>query len=180
MINTKEFDKFFKDNEKKFFKKIVYLVKDDDIALDIFQDTLIKIVENYPDKSATEWTMLFHTISSNCINDYFRKKNNQPIQFMSEFGDIEDEEQFLESISIEQVEDVQFNIKYSKELSIIIKEGLDLLPLRQKEAFVLRYVDELSITETAEIMKCSEGSVKTHCSRACSAMADFLKKKNIS
>lgn len=180
MLNSANFDKFFKDNEKKFFKKIIFLVKDEDISFDILQDSMIKLMENYADKPANELPLLFHTIVSNCINDYFRKKNNQTVQYMSDFSaDIEDEDQFLESISSEQVDEIQFNQKYSKEILTVIQEGLDTLPLRQKEAFLLRYLDELSITETAEIMKCSEGSVKTHCSRACSALSVFLKQRGI-
>ena len=180
MLNSKNFDKFFKDNEKKFFKKIFFLVKDEDISLDILQDSMIKLMENYSDKSDSELPLLFHTIVSNSINDYFRKKNNKTIQYMSDFSsEIEDEQQFLESISSEQIDEIQFNQKYSKEVLGVIQEGLDSLPLRQKEAFLLRYLDELSITETAEIMKCSEGSVKTHCSRACASLAAFLKEKGI-
>ena len=53
------------------------------------------------------------------------------------------------------------------------------LPVRQREAFLMRYWDELSITETAKAMSCSEGSVKTHCSRAVHALAKALKSKGI-
>lgn len=180
MLNIEEFNLFFKENEKKFYKKIYFLVKDEDIALDILQDSMIKIMENYSEKPKNEWPLLFHTIATNAVNDYFRKKNNQTVQYMSDFsGDIENEEQFLESISSEHIDDSQFDFKYSKELIIILQEALDTLPLRQKEAFLLRYLDELSITETAEIMKCSEGSVKTHCSRACISLSEFLTKKGI-
>lgn len=180
MLNSVNFDKFFKDNEKKFFKKIFFMVKNEDIAMDILQDSMIKLMENYSEKSFDELPLIFHTIVSNSINDYFRKKNNQTIQYVSDFStEIENEDNFLESISSEQIEDIQFNRRYSKEILYIIQEGLDTLPLRQKEAFLLRYFDELSITETAEIMKCSEGSVKTHCSRACIALSSFLKKRGI-
>ncbi len=180
MLNIEEFNLFFKENEQKFYKKIYFLVKDEEIALDIFQNSMIKLMENYSEKPKNEWPLLFYTISSNCVNDYYRKKNNQTVQYISDFsGEIENEEEFLESISTEHIDDSQFNFKYSKEIITIIQEALDTLPLRQKEAFLLRYLDEMSITETAEIMKCSEGSVKTHCSRACAALADFLKNKGI-
>lgn len=181
MLNSSNFEKFFKENEKKFFKKIIFLVKDEDSSFDILQESMIKLMENYADKPISELPLLFHTIVSNTINDYFRKKNNHTVQYMSDFsGDIDNEEQFLESISSEQIDELPFTENYSKEVLTIIQEGLDTLPLRQKEAFLLRYFDELSIAETAEIMKCSDGSVKTHTSRACAALATFLKKKNIS
>lgn len=180
MLNHSNFDKFFKENESKFFKKIFYIVKNEDVALDIFQDSMIKLMENYSEKPIEELPLLFHTIVSNCTNDYFRKQKNKPIQYMSDFnGDIEDEDAFLESISTEHVEEFQFSSHYSKEVLKIIEQGLELLPLRQKEAFLLRYLEEFSTTETAEIMKCSEGTVKTHCSRACIFLSDFLKKRGI-
>jgi len=62
----------------------------------------------------------------------------------------------------------------------MIEQGLASLPARQREAFLLRYWEELDVSETAQVMGCSEGSVKTHCSRATHALADFLKSKGIS
>lgn len=180
MLNSSNFEQFFKDNEKKFFKKIFFLVKNEDTAFDIFQESMIKLMEHYSEKPVSELPLLFHTIVSNCINDYFRKNNNKTVQYISDFN-IEDENEadFIESISSEESQDFQFNNTYSQEILSFIQEGLNLLPLRQKEAFLLRYMDELSITETAEIMKCSEGSVKTHCSRACISLAKYLKEKGI-
>lgn len=180
MLNSINFDKFFKENEKKFYKKIFFTVKNEDIALDILQDSMIKLMENYSEKPIEELPLLFHTIVSNCTNDYFRKKNNKTIQYVSDFSaEIENEDQFLESLSVQHLGDISFNSHYSNELLIIIQEGVEMLPLRQKEAFLLRYMNELSIIETAEIMKCSEGSVKTHCSRACLFLSDFLTKKGV-
>ena len=43
----------------------------------------------------------------------------------------------------------------------------------------MRYWEELNISETAEVMGCSEGSVKTHCSRATQTLAEALKKLGI-
>jgi RNA polymerase sigma-70 factor (ECF subfamily) len=60
-----------------------------------------------------------------------------------------------------------------------VEQGLQQLPPRQREAFVLRYWEELDVAETAAAMGCSEGSVKTHCSRATHALAAFLKQKGI-
>ena len=61
----------------------------------------------------------------------------------------------------------------------LIEQALQKLPLRQREAFVLRYWEEMDVAETAAIMGCSDGSVKTHCSRAVHALAKELKKQGL-
>lgn len=74
MLNSDHFDKFFKANEKKFFKKIFFLVKSEDTTLDILQESMLKLMEHYSEKPVGELPLLFNTIVSNCVNDYFRKK----------------------------------------------------------------------------------------------------------
>ncbi|HEY7985782.1 MAG TPA: sigma-70 family RNA polymerase sigma factor, partial [Methylophilaceae bacterium] len=61
----------------------------------------------------------------------------------------------------------------------LIEAALRRLPSRQREAFVLRYWQELDVAETANIMGCSQGSVKTHCSRAVHALSALLQAKGV-
>ena len=67
----------------------------------------------------------------------------------------------------------------SAQILAILEEEIAKLPNRQREAFLMRYWDELSTSETAIAMGCSEGSVKTHCSRASHTLAAALKAKGI-
>jgi len=66
-----------------------------------------------------------------------------------------------------------------KELLAVIEDELQKLPDRQREAFLLRYWEEMDVAETADIMGCSEGSVKTHCSRAVHALAKALQARGV-
>ena len=65
------------------------------------------------------------------------------------------------------------------QLISLIEKAVKTLPARQREAFLLRYWEEMDVTETATIMGCSEGSVKTHCSRATHTLATILRKEGI-
>jgi RNA polymerase sigma-70 factor (ECF subfamily) len=62
----------------------------------------------------------------------------------------------------------------------IIEQELTKLPPRQRQAFIMRYWEELDVAETARVMGCSEGSVKTHCSRAAHTLAAALKLRGVS
>ena len=65
------------------------------------------------------------------------------------------------------------------QILLVIEAEVARLPARQREAFLLRYWEEFDVAETAAVMGCSEGSVKTHCSRAVHALAKALKAKGI-
>jgi RNA polymerase sigma-70 factor (ECF subfamily) len=68
---------------------------------------------------------------------------------------------------------------YRSQVMAIIESEISDLPARQREAFLLRYWEEMDVVETAQVMGCSEGSVKTHCSRAVHALARALKARGI-
>jgi len=187
VATEQELSDFLKSVEKRAFKRSVYHVRDDEAALDIVQDSMMKLAEHYGDKPAQELPMLFHRILSNTTLDWFRRNKTRKALFsnFSDFDSDQDEGEFnlLEALAVENdsqttqsAEDNFASVANVHDIEVEIQN----LPARQREAFLMRYWDELSIAETAQIMGCSEGSVKTHCSRASQTLANALKIKGIS
>jgi RNA polymerase sigma-70 factor (ECF subfamily) len=163
-------------------------VRDDHTALDIVQDSMMKLSEKYADRPAEEYPMLFQRILQNTIRDHYRRQKVRSLWTTllsaltgkqesenDDYDPLETLEVDRESNSIEtphrRLERVQ--------LVKLLENGIKDLPARQREAFLLRYWEEMDVAETAAAMGCSEGSVKTHCSRATHALAAFLKTKGI-
>ena len=186
MATDKELADFLKSVEKRAWKRAVYAVRDEDAALDIVQDAMIRLSEKYVDRPAAELPLLFQRIVSNATMDWFRRQKvrNQVVRNFSDFevagndGDF-DILQTLEALgSSLESESAAESVSRAQILQIIDDEVAGL-PARQREAFLLRYWEELDVAETAAAMGCSEGSVKTHCSRAVHSLAKALKAKGI-
>ena len=172
--------------ERRAFKQAVFSVQDEDSALDIVQDSMMRLAEKYSDKPGAELPMLFQRILQNAIRDHFRRGKVRStwttlLSSMGLGGD-DDESDPLETLEVEDATNIPASPAGQLEQSQVmeaIEGALQALPARQREAFVLRYWEELDVSETAKVMGCSEGSVKTHCSRATHALAKILKAKGI-
>jgi len=172
--------------EKRAFKRTLYHVRDEEAALDIMQDSMIKLATHYGDKPPAELPLLFQRILSNTMLDWFRRRKTRQALFsnLSDFGADGDSEEFdlLETFQgnsdTEMGESAEDHIR-RKQIFQQIEAGIQELPARQREAFLLRYWEEMDVSETAAAMGCSEGSVKTHCSRAVHALSRSLKAKGI-
>jgi RNA polymerase sigma-70 factor (ECF subfamily) len=131
--------------------------------------------------------MLFQRILQNTIRDYFRRQKVRTLWTtqVSSLGGGEDGDDHdpLETLEVQSNSNPQGapsdQLQQSQTLEIIEK-ALQKLPHRQRQAFLLRYWEEMDVAEAAAAMGCSEGSVKTHCSRATHALAGLLKDKGIS
>ena len=186
LATDKELSDFLKSVEKRAFKRTAFAVRDDDSALDIVQDAMIRLAEKYADRPAAELPLLFQRILSNATMDWFRRQKvrNAVVHNFSDFEGADDEGDFdiLEMLDGAATglgtESASEAVSRDQILQIIEHEVSDL-PARQREAFLLRYWEELDVAETASVMGCSEGSVKTHCSRAVHALAKALKAKGI-
>jgi len=187
LATDKELSDFLKSVERRAFKRTAYAVRDDDAALDIVQDSMIRLAEKYSDRPAAELPLLFQRILSNATMDWFRRQRvrNAVMLNMSAFeGEGEDGADFdlLESLETADgllgSESAADSVSRAQILGVIESE-VGELPARQREAFLLRYWEELDVAETASVMGCSEGSVKTHCSRAVHALAKALRTRGI-
>lgn len=186
MASDKELSDFLKASEKRAFKQVMFAVRDEDAALDIVQDAMIKLSQSYGDKSVDEFPMLFTRIVQNCTKDWFRRQKVRKtwVSLFSSFKKQGEENDTDPEEFLETPDNQTFGQESSKqleraELTNILEKEIEKLPKRQREAFLMRYWEELNISETAEVMGCSEGSVKTHCSRATQTLAEALKKLGI-
>jgi RNA polymerase sigma-70 factor (ECF subfamily) len=186
LATDKELNDFLRAVDRRAFKRTAYMVRDDDAALDIVQDAMIKLAEKYFDRPAAELPLLFQRILSNATMDFFRRKKTRTavMQNMSDFESSDPDGDFNLLEVLEAQEGTLGALSAADEVSRMqILQAIDAevaeLPARQREAFLLRYWEEMDVAETASVMGCSEGSVKTHCSRATHALAKSLKAKGI-
>lgn len=158
-------------------------MRDEEAALDIVQDSMLRLAEKYGHRPLAELPMLFHRIVQNAIRDWFRRQKvrslwTTPLASLGP-GRSEDDDQDPLETHDSGVEDSPAEQLEHTQVFEIIREEVYRLPERQREAFILRYWDELDVAETARKMNCSEGSVKTHCSRAAHALQIALAARGI-
>jgi RNA polymerase sigma-70 factor, ECF subfamily len=187
LASRSELSAFLEGVERRAFKQAVFAVRDEEAALDIVQDAMLRLSEKYGQRPAAELPMLFHRIMQNAIRDWYRRQKVRSLwtTLLSSLGagrGEEDDHDPLETLEVADESNVEespaVQVERSQVLEIIEQE-IAKLPPRQREAFIMRYWEELDVAETARAMGCSEGSVKTHCSRATHALAAALKAKGI-
>jgi RNA polymerase sigma-70 factor, ECF subfamily len=186
LATKQELSDFLKSVEKRAFKRSVYHVRDENAALDIVQDSMIKLATHYAEKPAAELPMLFQRILQNTTLDWFRRQKTHKALF-SNMGDFDKDGEdgefdLLETLEALDASDGTESAETQVSRGQVLKEiddAVQALPTRQREAFLMRYWEEMDVAETAAAMGCSEGSVKTHCSRAVAALSKLLSAKGI-
>ena len=186
LASRSELSAFLAGVERRAFKQALFAVRDQEAALDIVQDAMLRLAEKYGHRPAAELPLLFHRIVQNAVRDWFRRQKVRSLWttlLSSLSGGTEDDDRDpLETLEAAGGSNPQDNpaaqLEQAQVLEIIEQE-LGRLPERQRQAFLMRYWEERDVAETAKIMGCSEGSVKTHCSRAAHALASALRARGI-
>jgi RNA polymerase sigma-70 factor (ECF subfamily) len=186
MATRQELSDFLTQVERRAFKQTAYAVRDEHAALDIVQDAMMKLAEKYAMRPANEFPMLFQRILQNTMRDFWRRQKVRNIwtSLLSSFsvtgedGEDSDPLEVLTSANPDARDEPEAQLEQRQTMALI-EEALTKLPTRQREAFVMRYWEDMDVAETALAMGCSQGSVKTHCSRAVRALATKLEKHGL-
>ncbi|NQV85723.1 MAG: RNA polymerase sigma factor [Woeseiaceae bacterium] len=170
-----QLDHFLAEVERRALRIAEIAVRDRDEALDLVQDAMIKLVRNYSGRGSDEWTPLFYRILQNGVRDWHRRqavRKRVMVWFQKAKPDDNDYDVIAaapDPMGRSPDEELQ-NSEAMQDIEIAVHE----LPGRQREAFMLRTFEGLDVAGTAVAMGCSEGSVKTHYSRAIHALRDKL------
>lgn len=171
--------------ERRAFKQAMFALRNEETALDVVQDAMLRLVVSYSGRPAVEFPMLFQRIVQNAIRDQMRRQKVRRlwVSFVSAFT--RDDDELSDPLDVLVASDGSNEAMAphrefeQNEMLAIIEREIGRLPARQREAFLMRYWEELDIAETAAAMGCSEGSVKTHCSRATHTLAAALRARGI-
>jgi RNA polymerase sigma-70 factor (ECF subfamily) len=169
-------DKFLASVEKRAFQMARMAVRDADEAMDIVQDAMIKLARHYANRPIDEWRPLFYRILNNRIRDWQRRRvvRNKifgwlPGSFADDQEESGDPYEAVPESSHGPTEQLMLS-----DAMVTLQAALRELPARQHQAFCLRNFEGLDVAQTAMAMGCSEGSVKTHYSRAVHSLRETL------
>jgi len=171
---TQALDRFLAGVERRAFLKARFALGNADDALDVVQDAMLQLVRSYANRGEQEWGPLFHTILQSRISDWRRRakvRNRLRVWFGGKEQD--DDSDPLQNMVDNRSPDPPGQLR-DKQAMAVLEAAIHKLPPRQQQAFMLRVWEGLDIAQTARAMKCSEGSVKTHYSRAVHALRTQL------
>ena len=171
----RQLNQFLAEVERRALRIAEIAVRDRDEALDLVQNAMIKLVSNYASRPETEWPPLFYRILQNGIRDWHRRqkvKNRVMVWFgRGQSGD--DEYDVVAAAPDPAGRSPEQELQTGQAMEKL-EGAVHDLPARQREAFMLRTFEGLDVAGTAVAMGCSQGSVKTHYSRAVHSLRDSL------
>jgi RNA polymerase sigma-70 factor, ECF subfamily len=172
-----ELEEFFRTIERKAFRMAEIATGSNDESLDIVQDTMFNMVRRYADKPEEQWKPLFYCILQNQIRDWYRRNTRRRSWYDFFVGSknekLEEREDRMDSL-VDSSRESPEERALMNDATKALDKALKTLPLRQQQVFLLRAWEEQSVADTARAMGCSQGSVKTHYSRAVHALRKML------
>ncbi len=171
----RQLNQFLAEVERRALRMAEIAVRDRDDALDLVQDAMIKLARKYANRPSTEWAPLFFRILQNGIRDWHRRQKvrNRVMVWFGRSTSGDDDYDFAANVPdpAGRTPDEQLQ---TNEAMQHLELAVQNLPNRQREAFMLRTFQGLDVAATATAMGCSDGSVKTHYSRAIHSLRDTL------
>jgi RNA polymerase sigma-70 factor, ECF subfamily len=169
-------DLFLAQVEKRAYRTALMTTRQSADALDVVQDAMTQLVRHYRERPAAEWPLIFQRILHHRLMDWHRQQARSRKWFWQRDG-IQQEEDEAEDLFNEIADSREQNpaelLTRARDISAVLK-ALEMLPVRQRQAFLLRAWEGFDVKTTAEAMGCSEGSVKTHYFRALQALREAL------
>lgn len=168
-------DRFLAAHERRAYRMAYVATGNHDEALDVVQDAMIKLVQKYSRQAESEWPALFTRIVQNSLADWYRR-NAVRRKWRQWFGQADEEagdEDPLAQIPQTGTHQPDEQVVQQRAMQVL-DAALQKLPLRQQQVFLLRQWEGLDVAATAKAMGVSEGSVKTHYSRAVQSLRSQL------
>jgi len=173
-------DRFLASVERRAYQMALLGCGNREDALDIVQDSMMKLVRKYRDKPEQEWTPLFYSILQSTLNDWYRRHKVRAkwsgfvaLVRGDKDGDSVDEVDAIQQAPDHNAQAVDESLDSERAINSL-RDQVAKLPLRQQQTFILRAWEGLSVEQTAAVMGCSQGSIKTHYSRAVQTLRQTL------
>ena len=169
-----DLDKFLASIQKRAFRMAEIATGNREEAFDILQDAMCKFVEKYSKRNIEEWMPLFYTILQSRIRDWYRRETVRN-RFRVWFGSPSEERETdsMEKVADEQMRTPEQQLQINQGMTAL-DQAIRQLPFRQQQAFMLRVFEGMDVAQTARVMGCTSGSVKTHYSRAIHTLREKL------
>lgn len=172
---SRALNRFLAGVEVRAYRIALAGLRHQDDALDAVQDAMLQLARAYSDRTEEEWRPLFYRILENRIRDMQRRRTVRGRVMAWLPLRREDDDEDPDPVAQAPATDLQPDARLSMDEAMAALDGaLQLLPERQRQAFLLRNLEGLDVAQTASAMKCSEGSVKTHYFRAVKALRGKL------
>ena len=174
-VTSLNLNAFLASIERRAFRMALLATRNQAEALDIVQDAMLKLCQNYADRSAAEWAPLFQRILQNRIMDWHRRQQRTQRWFMpwKKQDDDESADDSIDDFADPSDQNPELLLSRAGDVEAVLKQ-VEALPIRQQQAFLLRVWEGLDVTATAQAMECSEGAVKSHLHRAIHSLREAL------